>query len=486
MTIYDEKPHVVCLTLPRERERQRSAKEQITNAGFSSYEFFPGFPPEHEKVRQAYDSGRVLRFPPCFRCGKLDCGRDCNNILIAPQIAVVLSYQAMFRRLAAQEHQIYLCCEDDVQFVPSIAAFLSSDPILGLVREALANPRKPFLLKLAAPEMPDGLSGKAEPDVAEIEIREVVRMSNVAFLINSEMAAIAAQRLEEIDATADQILHSQLARSYSNYTVVPNLAWDRSWACGDVPSLIHPKQKYLDNLIELHGSDSAHVEREKTRLSVHRKKAIVCRYAFIGGPRCGSRYLAEQLMENGIGIGHECLGSDGICAWQYVVHDTEYPYIADACASNREFVYPEIQVVYTRDPKSAVASLVVENEQAPLSYAYRRDKILEHAGVDLEAFRTPLERAARTYIHWYELALRNVVAGVVRVERIEEDIADVLGVRDFKEVPLPEEKTGRGQKYLGIRHKPEPIDETEWKGIGVDTRAKLRLVSKQFGYASPV
>jgi len=92
------------------------------------------------------------------------------------------------------------------------------------------------------------------------------------------------------------------------------LAGDRSWSTGEVPSLIHPKPHHLTYLRAKHGESSPRFLHEAERLRSHLKKAVCRRYCFTGSPRCGSHFVSAFLRANGLDIGHEGLGSDRICA----------------------------------------------------------------------------------------------------------------------------------------------------------------------------
>ncbi|MCH8502328.1 MAG: hypothetical protein LAT77_10515 [Aliidiomarina sp.] len=471
---------VLCLTLPNARERQKLVKKEFVRHQFKHYQFFPGVDAHSVKVRQAFENSRVIPFPGCFRCGQGDCGKDCNNILIPQQVAVVLSFQALLRQVANGPHELMFVCEDDIVIADYASDVFSHQAVQSLLQNALEDPERPFLLRLGSPKVPGYFSNMG--DLPDVRLDNEVRMSNYAFVVNRKMAHIATTRLEHINHTADVILHSDLADAGSCFSLTPQIVHDRSWATGELMSGIHPKRKNVDYALKVYGAESLEYKQAALSLKTHRKKARETEFAFIGSPRCGSHYLSELLIENGVDVGHEKLGNAGICAWQYAVYSESHPYIADLLASNSFFLYPKKYFLYVRNPMRAVPSLITENQQAPLSYGYRRDRILEVLGINLDSFSCEIERAARAYIHWYELALRNTISGIVRIEHAVEDLNGMRVFGEVREFTISDKKSGKGKPYLGVAHENPDLPEDWVQTLATDTRVRLLMMARQFGY----
>lgn len=478
-------PQVLCLTLPEERSRQLLVAEQFESVGIRNYEFFPGFTGDSSRVKRAFAEGRVRRYPDCFRCGARDCGDpECNNVLLPSQVAVALGFQAILKKIANGREPWAAVCEDDIVFAGYAGRLLES----GKFRQAIAASGlpgdAPVLLRLGQP----GIAGEAFfRDDANVEAALTLDaeplMSNYFFLVNRSFARLACERLGRIDHTADVIIHESLTASARCLTLRPQLVADRSWTLGEVPSLIHPKAHHVDYLRARFGASSAEAAREEERLRGHLKKAVSRPYGFTGSPRCGSHFVSAFLRGNGLDVAHEAVGGAGICAWQYAVSSDHYPYITDRQAQSDFFVHVDEWFLYARDPARAIPSLIVENKKAPLSYAFRRDAILSQTGVDLDEFTVPLEQAARSYAHWYLLAMERRPKAVLRVESFLDDCLRHLPEHRFTEVDVSAAAGGSGKPYLGFVHPPAQLP-AGWLGeLTAETRRLLTEVAGALGYS---
>ena len=316
----------------------------------------------------------------------------------------------------------------------------------------------------------------------DLRMTDEVAMSNYFFLVNKAFARLAGARLDQINHTADVIIHELMTTQAHCYSLNVQLAGDRSWGLGDIPSLIIPKKHHLDYLRSMHGASSQEVLHEAERISHHVKKAVSRAYCFTGSPRCGSHFVSAFLRGNGLDIGHESVGRDGICAWQFAVSSHNYPYVSDRQARSDFFVQADNWFVYARSPLTAIPSLIVENQRAPLSYAFRREAIHMSAGVNLDDFISPEERAARSYAHWYLLALKRQPKGVLRVEEFLEDCRLNIRNHDFKPVEILAPEAGAGKSYLGIIHKPEVLEHGWMNRLSKETFLVLKHVSGNLGY----
>lgn len=478
-------PKVICLTLPEQRDRQKAVVREFTRVGIDNYAFFPGFAADAEAVKQAYAQNRVKRYPDCFRCGKRDCGKpDCNNVLLPVQVAVALGFQAMLKTVAQSEQPYAAICEDDIIFAGYAKRVFAAVEFQQLIESCGLLGDKPALLRLTRPGIDKNTFFTTDIELAEaLRTSDKIVMSNPFFLVNKAFARIAYQRLDTIDHTADVIIHQVLAPHAQCFTLESQPVADRSWGVGDVPSLIHPKAQHVEYLRGRYGEASPQVARETERLKKHTKKAQSRRYCFIGSPRCGSHYVSAFLRRNGLDIGHELLGADGICAWQFTASSNQYPYISDPQAQSDFFVHAERWFVYARNPVSAIPSLIVENEKAPLSYAFRRELIYQHYGVNLDDFASPIERAARAYAHWYMLALARKPEAVLRVEHFLADCRQYIGDHQFEAVEIEAKESGAGKPYMGVIHVPAKLDSDWAKAVSNTTLDILASVAAALGYS---
>lgn len=476
-------PRVICLTLPEQRERQLHVAKELGNVGIDNYEFFSGFKPESIEVKQAYAENRVKSYPDCFRCGKKDCSRDdCNNILLPVQVAVTLSFQAILQSVAEGDESFVVICEDDIVFAGYAKKIFQSTKMWeDLFQQIEIMNDQPVLIRLAAPEIPAGFVKHDIPH--PIKIDENVVMSNYFFIVNKAFARIASKKLLNVTHTADMIIHSDMLKCAKCYTLRPQLVADQSWSQSSTESLIHPKKHHIDYLVNQHGQSSDVVQKATERFNKHIKKAVSIKYGFIGSPRCGSHYVSAFLRKNGLSIEHEALGHDGICAWQYAVSSEEYPYILDKRAVSKYFVHIENYYLYVRNPLDSIPSLIVENKKAPLSYAFRRKHTFDQLGVDLNDFSSPIERAVRAYIHWYQLALKNKPIAILQVENFLNDCRKHIDNHNFKEVDITKEEYSIGKLYLGVVPVKPMISRNDiLENLSGETLSMLIKMNNEFGY----
>jgi hypothetical protein len=476
-------PKLICLTLPEQRERQSAVVQEFVKVGIHNYEFYPGFSSTSVEVTRAYEENRVKRYPDCFRCGTRDCGSiDCNNVLLPTQVAVALGFQAILKMVANSGQPYAAICEDDIIFAGYARSVLTSRNFQDVIQSSGLLTDGPVLVRLGRPSVgEDFFSIDGACDVA-IRITDEVVMSNTFFLVNQAFARLAYARLNQINHTADVIIHDFMTTQAHCYTLNVQLVGDRSWGLGDIPSLIHPRANHLAYLRSMYGESSPKFLHEVERISNHVKKAVSREYCFTGSPRCGSHFVSAFLRGNGLDVGHESVGRDGICAWQYAVSSHNYPYVSDRQARSDFFVHPDTWFVYARSPVTAIPSLVVENQWAPLSYAFRRDAIYKNSGVNLDDFTSPEEKAARSYAHWYLLALKRQPKAVLRVEKFLEDCRQNIRSHDFAPVEILASEAGAGKSYLGILHKPDALEQGWMNRLSKETFQVLKHVSDYLGY----
>jgi hypothetical protein len=165
-----------------------------------------------------------------------------------------------------------------------------------------------------------------------------------------------------------------------------------------------------------------------------------------------------------------------------VFRSDRYPYILDHQATSDFFVHADNWFIYTRNPIMAIPPLIVENEKAPLSYAFRREKIFELSGIDLNDYASPIEKAARAYAHWYMLALKRKHTAILRVESFLEDCQQYIEGYNFEAVDLSSTERGAGKPYLGVRHYPSTLPDDWRNSVSKDTFQVLRDIGEILGY----
>lgn len=411
---------VYCLTLEGDIERQRHASAELCSAGLRGFKFIDGVKAGSEQVSEAYTSGKVHAFPPCFRCGAVSCGNsECNNVLIEPQVGCFLSFIKIFKIAAASASLTFLMIEDDVKFF---------DYAHELAAAALCRER---LLELGFFSAEPCLIGLGRG----ISLNETFRFDgtfdflprrklpqNPCFAFNRAFAELALAHFDKIYHTVDVFIHFQISDHAQHYSLEPPLSYELSTSKGTLPSRIHPKQSAFEI------ASNSDETRAAARFAFDRHLKHVKRIplAVIGNPRGGTGFMAQALKRFGLDIGHEALGVDGISSWLFAVPDTNLPFGEAGYACNSRFVSPEKTVAIVRTSPQAILSMQIENSKNIQSYCYRKKWINTLFDVDLDMFKTDFERALAAYVFWYRIvALRKPVAWIC-LERAGEDVPQLF------------------------------------------------------------
>ena len=107
---------VYVISLPTSSDRRAHIQQHFAEIGLMRYRFINAYAADSKEVERAFESGQVKSYPKCFRCNKLRCENDdCNNTLIAPQVANFLTYLKLWGEIA-NAHQRALVLEDDIVF----------------------------------------------------------------------------------------------------------------------------------------------------------------------------------------------------------------------------------------------------------------------------------------------------------------------------------------------------------------------------------
>lgn len=226
---------VLVVSLPEDKERRSHIQKHFAEIGIHDYSYVDGISFDSEAVKQFYLSGRVKAFPNCFRCNKPAC--ECaNNILIPQQVANWLAFKKTWVKASIHDG-LTLICEDDVLFYPSAMQWLSK-----ALDKIDLNDDSPLLIRLSHSGMSDDVDLNS---LSEINLSSKVVMSNVASVMNAQMAKLLLNNFNEITTTSDIFIHDWSAKleRVRAYTLEPLLATDLSFNknFARFVSRIHPK-----------------------------------------------------------------------------------------------------------------------------------------------------------------------------------------------------------------------------------------------------
>ncbi|CAE7465751.1 unnamed protein product [Symbiodinium natans] len=250
---------VLCISLASCKSRRRHTEKELQCWGFPMPRFVEAFCPNDEEVLRWFNSPRVAKFPPCFRCGLVtECG-CANNDMLLEQVANWLSFRKAWTEIVNSAHEWHLLVEDDVKFTHKAAECWNELVTPELLEEHAGEPclvRCGWQLGVEyVDEDPPELLGDA------------VRMSNHCSLINRAMARELLMGSEEhISATSDVYTHEVVAVNFSHFTMFPPISYDLSFAL-KVPSLIRPKGIHQDDVHHAMAVERARrVEPERIRV----------------------------------------------------------------------------------------------------------------------------------------------------------------------------------------------------------------------------
>jgi GR25 family glycosyltransferase involved in LPS biosynthesis len=477
MSIAQHFAGIFVISMPESTDRREHIERTFRNRGITGYAYVDGVRPDSLEVEGAYETGRVKRYPPCFRCGQIGCGCP-NNVLVPAQVATFFSHAAAWRQVAQREPGYYLVVEDDVVFrwyAGYILNHLHRDNRLFLDQER----NEPVLIRL-------GWAKKLRDHWFHFRgevLQNTERLSNPAYALTPSLAAILLDGFGEIATTADIYLHRQVGMRHKNYTVLPAVATELSWSSGTVSSLIHPREKRLRRIAWL---DNAATRQERLRYEEHIQYAIERPILGVGHPRTGSGFLSETLKSLGLDAGHEAMGDDGIVSWMFTVYDLNAPWALNKYARSRYYAHFSVTIKHVRDPYTAVPSIIRENDHAPLSLAYRRKHILRHCGTNLDLARNPVEKASLSLVLWDRLADEvNTIDHVFRIEDGSEPLAEFLrsqGLARAAAAPLPDAPANKDKHYNKRKVDKPDIRREDWEGISSDTKRLLNDYCSRYGY----
>ena len=474
---------IFCLSLPSSTDRRQHIERHFRELGIEGYEFFDATGSDDPAVAAMYESGKVARYPPCFRCGALACGRDdCNNVLIPAQVATFVSFMNLWRHILEARVETALIVEDDVVFVdyaPRIAEMIVEHRLLdqvGIRRE------EPLLLRLGWAAGPDHRT------TGRVDFKpNHIKMSDPCHALNRAMAAKLLDSFEKVDTTVDIFIHQRVGSTVANFTLFPPLAAELSWSFGAVDSLIHPKSVRVAYLKKHHPERVQEIEATIQALRTHVKHVAYRPLLAIGHPRCGSGYMGQLLKAYGLDVGHERMGKDGISSWMFAVEEEENPFALNSLAATRKNKHFGHVIHFVRDPRTAIPSILRENRNSQISYAFRRRHILKTYKIDLDDAGSEVEKALLSYIYWNRIIEEQKTDIMVRVEDAEDTTLRFLKAidivaKDRSIDSLPPKDVNRQKLYQGkLPERPDLSDE-DWQSVSNLHKSEINEMCQRFGY----
>jgi len=468
---------IVVVSLGRSTDRRGHAVAHLRECGLPRFEFFDATPEDDPAVAQACGAGDVRMYPPCFRCGQLDCGKpDCNNFLIPAQIATFITYRRLWRDIAAGTAERVLVLEDDVAvhaYAPRV--------LMRLAREISAG-RVPFVAGARCLLRLGWALGKEHRGDEPFRVREDVRMSNPCHALTRSYAQALIDRDRGIVHTADVYQHQLAPRPGEAWTVFPPLASDMSWSVGSFDSTIHPKA-VRSTWLRAHG-DGVAAKKNEERVARHVKKKQFRPLLVIGPVGDVVHRVVDAFRRCGVDVGRERLGTAGVASWALAVEADHNPDARDEWALSRRALAWQWMLLGVSDIAPTVATVMHDSTASGASYAFRRDQVDRLLGIDLDAIRTPLARAVWSVTSWCRIVLDQAPASVWRVEDGDAPVREFLAGRgllpDAASV-VPHEAMA-GEAWSPAVPLPTAAD---WAALDDRTLQEVRWYADRFGYTLP-
>lgn len=472
---------VMCVSLEASLERRKHILSLVATHKIKNLEFLGAVTRNDTVVKEYYANGRVKKFPDCFRCGQFECGRDdCNNTLIASQVATFLSYIKLWTEIRKKQITV-LIIEDDV-VLSTFAEDVCEDI---LKKNFLSNSglysNRPMLLRFGWALCDE------HHQYHPFSISTKVRMANPAHAINGAMAGLLLDGFENIDTTVDVYQHRVCTTADNSITCHPPLFYEMSWSTGEVESCIHPKKIRLEYLKKQNRTSTTEYSETVLAIANCRKHTLFRKLLVSGHPRCGTGYTAALLSSCGLQVGHELMLADGIASWMFAVYDQKNPYALDKPSTTRYFTYFKYHIHPVREPRKAVASIITENRHADQSLCFRKKHILKERSIDIQAYTSEVERAVASLVYWTLIIEMQKPDLVFRIEDQSDLLVDFLESKELLQIEssnvvLPAKNINSGKPYKGIVYKNPELTAKDFEGIDAKLLCKLNVYCEKYGY----
>ena len=137
----------------------------------------------------------------------------------------------------------------------------------------------------------------------------------------------------------------------------------------------------------------------------------------IGHPRTGTGYTADLLRKNGLDVGHESVGSNGMVSWLAAANRNDYPWGEKISMRDRN---RSLLFLVARSPIDSIQSVMGENLNVE-SISWRRKVIQEYFNKDIYSpevcNQDPVGIAIACMYYWYSMCLDQNPWFVFRVDR---------------------------------------------------------------------
>lgn len=472
---------IYVVSMSSSQDRREYIVDHFKENGITDYEFFDATSSDSRRVSELFKNKLVLKFPPCFRCGQTDCGKDdCNNVLTTAQVATFDSYVRLWQEVSDKNVRA-LICEDDIVLNPwwrDVFTKINQNIDNG---DLDFDADMPCLLRL-------GWAKDDEHDAAvPFRIEPVSRMSNPCHAITPAFARGLLKEHTRIDHTVDVFQHltSEMSKMHA-LTVFPPVAHELSWSTGALTSLIHPKEIHV-NFLKEHGRH-AEAAAHAAKIRDHIKHKFYRPLLMVGHPGCGDAEMAHTFKQLGLDIGLKTDGKDGLSVWQFA-SDEQVPYAKFPAARSRRALVWKHLVHPVRNIKDAIPIIMRDNIFSPASYDFRRSCILATFGVNLNHFPTNFMRAVASYVYWTMMVQKMEPDGIFRIEDGPDQVRSFLNEVGFGDrianADRESEATDTTEGYEGRRFCHAISTPELWASLPGYLWKEVKIFCETYGYEIP-
>lgn len=326
---------VLCVSLPRCAERRAHTARELAAWGFPAPRFVDALCPDDLQVLEWYNSPRVAKYPPCFRCGNIMTCYCPNNVMLIEQVANWLSFRKAWQAILSGPHEWYLLVEDDVKFTHR-AGHCWGTLMTRQLLEGCAG--APCIVRCGW-QLGWDYVDELPPELAE----GAIRMSNHCSVLNRSMAEVLLRESEGLlDSTSDLFIHERVAPRHRNFTLFPPISYDLSFAL-QVPSLIRPKG--------VEGDDPAHVDavRKAVRVTPRNTRAWLCSLTWAPRPAAGRRGGAAAVVPRPVAL--HLADSKAVEHWADLDPAARGEAVPEAMVGDADFTFELRGDYVVRDPE---------------------------------------------------------------------------------------------------------------------------------------
>jgi hypothetical protein len=209
-----------------------------------------------------------------------------------------------------------------------------------------------------------------------------------------------------------------------------------------------------------------------------------------GHPRCGTTSAATMCRKIDLYVGDEWVGPHGISSWMMAVDDRRNPFSLDEFGRSRRHLKWDWLFQVVRDIEASVPSVIIENERAPASYAFRRKHIQKQMGIDLDAAPNPMAKAVQSIVCWTRIIQQQQPHFSFRIEDQQERFRDFLvehKIADAAAAEIPVNENTNAQKiYYGVRYEKYELSHSDWSGLEPRLKDEVVWYCDTFGYKNPL